>query len=69
MKESRHTTAVHKGQTTSAIKIDTSLIPAEVKNDLAAATLSSYLAYIREPGNLEKLEARIAAKKAAAAAT
>lgn len=58
----------HEGQLTDTIHIDTASIPAHVRDDLAAATLKAYLAYVREPGNLEKLEARIAAKKAAQAA-
>ena len=45
------------------IKIDTTLIPDEARDRLAASTLKAFLAYIREPGNIEKLDARIAGKK------
>ena len=45
------------------IKTDTTLIPDEVRDRLAASTLKAFQAYIRVPGNIEKLDARIAAKK------
>ena len=56
------------GATISEIHVDTSAIPAEVRDDLAAATLESYKAFIAVPGNIEWLRERIAARKAAAAA-
>lgn len=47
-----------------SIKIDTSLIPNEVANDLADATLDLIYGILQQPGGREALEARVAAKRA-----
>lgn len=53
------------GEMTSAIKIDTSAIPGEVRDDLAAATLNLIYGILQQPGGREALDAKIAARKAA----
>ena len=54
--------------TSSEIHVDTSAIPAEVRDDLAAATLECFKAFIAIPGNIEWLREKSAARKAAASA-
>ena len=49
---------------TSAIKIDTSAIPHETGNALAAATLHLITEILQQPGGREALDAKIAARKA-----
>ena len=55
------------GGNTSAIKIDISTIPAEVMDDLAAATLNLIHEILQQPGGREALDAKTAARKAAKA--
>lgn len=57
-----------EGELTSEIQIDTSAIPAEVMNRLAAATLDLVKGILQQPGGREALDARTAARKAAQAA-
>ena len=54
---------------TSAIHINTSEIPAYVRDNLAASTMDLIHAILRQPGGREALDARTAARKAARAAT
>ena len=51
-----------------AIKINLAEIPDHIRDNLAATTLECYKAFIKVPGNIEWLDQRIAARKAAAAA-
>lgn len=51
------------GGLTDNIRIDFTKIPGHVKEDLAAATMESVKAFLRQPGGKEMLDARIAAKK------
>ena len=55
-------------QITTAIHINTAEIPAHARDDLAAATLDLIHAILRQPGGREALDARTAARYAAAAA-
>lgn len=48
------------------ITINTTAIPGHVRDDLAAATLDSVKAFLRQPGGQALLDARIADKKKAA---
>ena len=48
------------------IQIDTASIPDSVRDNLAAATLECFKAFLQIPGNAEWLDQRIAARKAAA---
>lgn len=68
MNESRYISAPGEEQITSAIHINTAEIPAHVRDDLAAATLDLIHAILRQPGGREALDARTAARYAAAAA-
>lgn len=56
-------------ESTSAIKIDTSAIPDEVRDDLAAATLDLICGILREPGGREKINAKIKQKRLVITAT
>ena len=47
------------------IQIDTASIPDSVRDNLAAATLECFKAFLQIPGNAEWLDQRIAARKAA----
>ena len=62
---SQYISSPHEGETTSAIRVDTSAIPSEVRDDLAAATLNLIFGILQQPGGREALDARIAARKAA----
>ncbi len=55
-------------QIASPIQIDTAAIPAYTRDRLAAATLDLFHAILRQPGGREALDARTAARKAAATA-
>ncbi len=55
-------------QDTQDIRIETAEIPAYVQDSLAAATLGLIHAILRQPGGREALDARTAARYAAAAA-
>lgn len=68
MEKAQYISSPNDGEMTSAIKIDTSAIPGEVRDDLAAATLNLIYGILQQPGGREALDARIAARKAAAAA-
>lgn len=67
MKSSQYISSPSDGEMTSAIKIDTSVIPNAVRDDLAAATLNLIHGILQQPGGREALDARIAARKAARA--
>ncbi len=60
---------MHEANLTTEIHIDTSAIPDHVRDRLAAATLECFKEFIKVPGNAEWLDQRIAARKAAQAAT
>lgn len=47
------------------IRVDTSQIPREIRNNIAAATLKGYFAYIQNPENKKRLDERVAAKASA----
>ncbi len=47
-----------------AIRIDTSVIPHEVCDNIAAATLDLIYGILQQPGGREALDARITARKA-----
>lgn len=47
-----------------SIKIDVSLVPDHVRDDLAAATLGFVRGILQQPGGREMLDAKIAARKA-----
>ena len=64
MTEARRTTASNTDMT-NTIKIDFAAIPDYVREELADATLESVIAFIRQPGGREFLDARKSAKKAA----
>lgn len=68
METARPIPDLRKGELAGEVRIDVSLIPDAVRDNLAAATLDSVRAFLRQPGGREKLDARIAAKKAAPAA-
>ena len=55
------------GGNTSEIKIDISAIPAEVWDDLSAATLNLIHEILQQPGGRAALDAKTAARKAAKA--
>ena len=57
-----------EGELTTEVHINTAEIPDHVRDRLAAATLECFQAFLAVPGNAEWLDARIAARKAAAAA-
>lgn len=65
METVRCTSAACDGEMECAIKIDTSAIPHEVSDDLAAATLNLIYGILQQPGGREALDARIAARRAA----
>lgn len=65
MNSSQYISSPIDGEMTSAIKIDTSAIPGEVRDDLAAATLNLIYGILQQPGGREALDAKIAARKAA----
>lgn len=67
MEMAQYISSPNDGEMTSAIKIDTSTIPDEVRDDLAAATLNLIHGILQQPGGREALDARIAARKAARA--
>lgn len=54
------------GNPASEIHINTAEIPDYVRDALAATTLECFRAFIAVPGNTDWLDARIAARKAAA---
>jgi len=68
MADKRSISAPGEEQITSAIHINTAEIPAHVRDDLAASTLDLIHAILRQPGGREALDARTAARYAAAAA-
>ena len=68
MEKSQYISSPDDGVMTSAIKIDTSAISGEARDDLAAATLNLIYGILQQPGGREALDARIAARKAAAVA-
>lgn len=49
---------------TTTIHIDVSIIPDHVRDDLAAATLDFIRGILREPDGRERLDAKIAARRA-----
>lgn len=55
----------HYNDMTDDFVLDFQSIPKHVLEDLAAATVKSVKAFLRQPGGKEALDARIAAKKAA----
>lgn len=57
-----------EGELTETISVDTAQIPAPVRDGIAAATLDMIYGILRQPGGRDALDARIAARKAAAAA-
>lgn len=65
MKMAQYISSPNDGEITSAIKIDTSTIPGEVREDLAAATLDLIYGILQQPGGREALDAKIATRKAA----
>lgn len=65
MSQARYILAPDESELTDKSIIDTSLIPGEVRDRLAAATLEMVRGILRQPGGREALEARIAARKAA----
>lgn len=65
MEMAQYISSPNDGEITSAIKIDTSTIPGEVREDLAAATLDLIYGILQQPGGREALDAKIAARKAA----
>ena len=69
MSQARYILAPAEGELTDKSKIDTSLIPGEVRDRLAAATLEMVRGILRQPGGREALDARIAAMRAAKAVT
>lgn len=60
-KEGREVSVVER------IQIDTASIPGSARDNLAAATLECFKAFVQIPGNAEWLDQRIAARKVAAA--
>lgn len=60
----QYISSANDGETTSAIDIDTSAIPNEVWDDLAAATLNLICGILQQPGGREALDAKTAARKA-----
>lgn len=57
---------VHNGvvyERTDEVKIDVTLIPDHVRDDLAAATLEAVQRFIRRPGGRKYLDSKIAFKK------
>lgn len=68
MASARYISAPTEKQMTTEIHIDMAAIPAHVRDDLAAATLERFKAFCAIPGNVEWLDQRIAARKAAQAA-
>ena len=67
MKEARPATVPQEGEITDTIIVDLAVIPEYVWDSLAAATLERYKAFISIPGNVEWLDQRLAARKAAVA--
>lgn len=65
MEMAQYISSTNDREITSAIKIDTSTIPGEVRDDLAAATLNLIYGILQQPGGREALDARIAARRAA----
>ena len=63
----KYISSPNDGERTSAIEIDTSAIPNEVWDDLAAATLNLINGILQQPGGPEALDAKTAARKAAKA--
>ena len=63
----KYISSPNDGERTSAIEIDTSAIPNEVWDDLAAATLNLINGILQQPGGREALDAKTAARKAAKA--
>ncbi|WP_298031536.1 hypothetical protein [uncultured Dysosmobacter sp.] len=68
MENARYISPREEGQEADVICIDTSLIPDSVRDGLAAATLDLIHDILRQPGGREAMDAKIAARKAAAAA-
>ncbi len=68
MRDSQYISSPNDGEITSAIEIDISAIPAEVWDDLSAATLNLIHGILQQPGGRAALDAKTAARKAAAAA-
>ncbi len=63
MSQAQYILAPNEGELTDKIKIDTSSIPGEVQDRLAAATLEMVHGILRQPGGREKLERRIKEKR------
>lgn len=63
MSQAQYILAPNEGELTDKIKIDTSLIPVEVRDRLAAATLEMVRGILRQPGGREELERRIKEKE------
>ena len=57
-----------EGELTTEVHINTAEIPDHVRDNLAAATLDLIYGILRQPGGRAALDARTAARKAAAAA-
>ena len=56
--------AYHNDEITDTIVIDFKSMPSHVLNDLAAATVESVKAFLRQPGGREFIDSKIAAKRA-----
>ena len=63
MTKTQYKSAPAEEQITAEIHIDTSAIPAHVRDNLAASTLELIHAILRQPGGREALDARTAARK------
>lgn len=61
----RESGALLEDDQTEAVHIDISAIPDHVRDDLAAATLDFIRGILRQPEGRERLDAKIAARKAA----
>ncbi len=61
------TGATLEGELVSEVHINTAEIPDHVRDNLAAATLDLIYGILRQPGGRAALDARTAARKAAAA--
>lgn len=61
----RDTAAPPEGEPTTAIHVNVTDIPNHVRDDLAAATLDLVRGILRQPGGRERMDAKIAARKAA----
>ena len=68
MASTRYISAPSDDQITTSLEFDYDAIPQAAWDGLAAATMDLIHAILRQPGGLEALDARTAARKAAQAA-